>query len=160
MDLVYPFKKCNRTTSECINTVGGFQCKCKKGFLSIKNDCIDVNECKEGKTNCTNNAKCVNYLGSYECECLNGFQISNGECKGIRFLFKTLIKLIELNYKDINECYNGTHECQTFSHCINTIGSYRCMCNTGYFGNGINCEGNFFPFFPFSLDFKTLDVRY
>ena len=44
---------------------------------------------------------------------------------------------------DINECMEGTHNCSSSSNnfCVNTIGSYRCQCNTGYQDiNGV-CTG-------------------
>jgi len=31
---------------------------------------------------------------------------------------------------DINECSTGSHNCQ--QRCTNTLGSYRCSCNSGY----------------------------
>ena len=44
---------------------------------------------------------------------------------------------------DIDECMEGTHNCSISSNnfCVNTIGSYRCQCNTGYQDiNGV-CTG-------------------
>ena len=42
---------------------------------------------------------------------------------------------------DINECAEGTHNCDVNSDCINTGGSYQCVCRTGYDGNGRVCRG-------------------
>ena len=42
---------------------------------------------------------------------------------------------------DINECTNKTHDCDADARCNNTIGSYTCHCNEGYYGNGTNCNG-------------------
>ncbi|XP_019616130.1 PREDICTED: fibrillin-3-like [Branchiostoma belcheri] len=40
---------------------------------------------------------------------------------------------------DIDECARGTHHCHQHSNCTNTEGSYRCVCNNGYTGNGRTC---------------------
>ena len=42
---------------------------------------------------------------------------------------------------DIDECERGTAVCAMQSSCSNLIGSFDCMCNPGYSGNGmINCS--------------------
>ena len=41
---------------------------------------------------------------------------------------------------DIDECILNISMCQPDSYCDNTIGSYLCICNVGYSGDGfINC---------------------
>ena len=44
---------------------------------------------------------------------------------------------------DINECLNGEQHCHTQATCTNSIGSFECMCNTGFKGNGVDCSGEF-----------------
>ena len=44
-------------------------------------------------------------------------------------------------FSDKNECTLGTHNCHNNATCNNTQGSFTCACNTGYFGNGVNCTG-------------------
>ena len=44
--------------------------------------------------------------------------------------------------QDIDECLNGTHDCDVNAECNNTLGSYKCTCKDGYEGNGTNCTGN------------------
>ncbi|XP_066290685.1 fibropellin-1-like [Branchiostoma lanceolatum] len=39
---------------------------------------------------------------------------------------------------DIDEC-SGSHNCHQHANCTNTVGSYRCECNSGYTGNGRTC---------------------
>ena len=41
---------------------------------------------------------------------------------------------------DIDECVEGTAQCDDNASCNNTIGSYNCSCNSGYEGTGF--EGN------------------
>ena len=44
-------------------------------------------------------------------------------------------------FTDINECTAGTQTCDAMATCMNTMGSYECMCNMGYEGDGFMCTG-------------------
>ncbi|CAH3157521.1 unnamed protein product, partial [Pocillopora meandrina] len=38
---------------------------------------------------------------------------------------------------DVDECQNGIHECiKDVATCVNQLGSYYCICNHGYTGDG------------------------
>ena len=39
---------------------------------------------------------------------------------------------------DVDECVDKTHNCDEHATCSNTIGSFTCMCDTGYDGAGYN----------------------
>ena len=42
----------------------------------------------------------------------------------------------------MNEC--ETNRCHEKANCTDTIGSFQCMCNNGYEGDGINrCTGTY-----------------
>jgi hypothetical protein len=41
---------------------------------------------------------------------------------------------------DIDECKDGSHECQINTKCVNLVGSYNCVCQDGYVGNGLFCD--------------------
>ena len=80
------------------------------------------NICHEATQNCKNT------IGSYECECKTGYEWrdqaagwSGNECI------------------DIDECnpkVDANHNlCDANSLCVNTIGSYKCSCNLGYYWN-------------------------
>ncbi len=43
---------------------------------------------------------------------------------------------------DLDECIYSM-PCHNNGSCTNTEGSYECVCNSGYNGNGFNCSGNF-----------------
>lgn len=41
---------------------------------------------------------------------------------------------------DINECLSGGgNNCSPNAACTNTVGSFTCACNAGYYGNGVTC---------------------
>lgn len=119
---------------------------------------VDVDECNSFP--CENNGTCINSLGSYTCNCSEGWQ--NEDCKeGFQRLITVADQLIR-NIKrmifsftqnssypfflcfnlDIDEC-SAYSPCVNNGTCINTNGSYYCICTVGW--NGNNCEkGNKF----------------
>ena len=58
---------------------------------------------------------------------------------------------------DINECTQSSHNCSHNARCQNTVGSFRCICNNGYTGNGTQCTG---LCFLFSLPFNYIAYFY
>ncbi|XP_070569244.1 uncharacterized protein [Ptychodera flava] len=42
---------------------------------------------------------------------------------------------------DEDECKSGNDKCDEFADCINSEGSYRCICQNGYQGDGFTCNG-------------------
>ena len=57
-----------------------------------------------------------------------------------------VLAIFTCKHTDINECAEGTHECE--HNCHNTIGSYTCSCRTGYSLNadGRACDGKVFAY--------------
>ena len=47
-----------------------------------------------------------------------------------------------VTYTDDDECKNGLHDCNINANCTNTIGSFECTCNDGFFGDGKTCISN------------------
>ena len=43
---------------------------------------------------------------------------------------------------DIDECSNGSHDCDLNANCTNTNGSHSCACKEGFTGKGESCQGN------------------
>jgi hypothetical protein len=67
---------CTNRPNACVNTRGGFMCKCPKGFTGPavgSEGCNDTDECHEHMDNCSSNADCSNTRGSFTCECKDGF---------------------------------------------------------------------------------------
>ncbi|KAI5627097.1 fibulin-7-like [Silurus asotus] len=52
----------------CMNTAGSYYCQCPTGY-SVKDErsCQDINECKRGTHNCTEDQECVNTYGGHKC---------------------------------------------------------------------------------------------
>ena len=102
---------------DCINTLGSFECKCHAGFAKLLENsvvCEDIDECAEQNGGCDH--FCENSVGSHVCTCRPGFEISrNG-----RSCF------------NINECTDGTHECDNNGYCKDIEGDYECACKRGY----------------------------
>lgn len=44
---------------------------------------------------------------------------------------------------DVNEC-NIANNCSKDAACNNLIGSFQCVCKTGYTGNGFTCTGDIY----------------
>ena len=112
----------------CMNTVGSYNCGCRSGytyFTKINWDlfinepyCVDIDECMNEET-CPKMSACKNTDGSYICQCTQGF--GGHLCE------------------DIDEC-NQTSTCDENAVCLNTEGNFICSCNLGFRGNGTTCK--------------------
>ncbi|CAH3023118.1 unnamed protein product, partial [Porites evermanni] len=108
--------------ADCENALGSFRCLCRPGYKgtdSQNSSCVDIDECKISGS-CFR-VGCINFPGSFKCDC------------GITGLF---YDPQDRNCKDIDECSDGSFECNPLASCINTYGSYACICPDGYKGGG------------------------
>ena len=55
-----------------------------------------------------------------------------------RFIIPPAFSFVHsINPSDVNECDDNPNYCQVGGQCVNTPGSYRCLCKQGYeVGNG------------------------
>ncbi|CDR00064.1 unnamed protein product [Oncorhynchus mykiss] len=97
----------------CVNTVGGFTCKCPPGFTQHHTACIDNNECVGEPSLCGTKGICQNSPGSFNCACQRGYELDD----------------TGLHCDDVNEC-DSNDRCQ--HGCQNMLGGYRCNCPQGY----------------------------
>ncbi|XP_035253464.1 adhesion G protein-coupled receptor E1-like [Anguilla anguilla] len=126
--------------TKCKNTVGSYSCSCKQGFVSSNGTeaflatngitCTDINECAETRDYCGPNTTCQNTIGSYSCSCKQGFVSSNGA--------ETFLATDGITCKDVDECSADRLICGEGGDCINTEGSYKCICKRGFINYGID----------------------
>ncbi|XP_070193331.1 cysteine-rich with EGF-like domain protein 2 isoform X2 [Littorina saxatilis] len=117
--------------------------ECKEGWKNDENTgCQDINECSDDP--CKENEYCSNTQGSYSClrcnvacngcagpgadkcaECNDGYLQKDMECL------------------DIDECTSDGHEGRCTlegQKCINTAGSFKCICQAGFVKDGDGCK--------------------
>ncbi|CAH8444493.1 unnamed protein product [Dicrocoelium dendriticum] len=128
------------------------RCICNHGFQGEW--CTeDVNECEQNLHNCEH--ICVNTRGSFECQCYPGYKQSPQN--------ETMCIPVDCDPKcvptqgtcgpdgtcvcfpgfegpdcglDVDECTIGKDQCE--HHCVNTPGSYYCVCEVGYLLDPVN----------------------
>ena len=155
--------------SECMNTLGTYSCVCNQGYVKRKFDCEDIDECQEGAAICHRDAVCKNTPGNYQCTCKRGYHGKNGQdcvlkditscgsspspCRGVGeecidgyFLgeYKCRCQAGFSRSKsglcqDIDECKTKIEPCGSTAECVNTKGSYKCVCSKGLVYHGRTC---------------------
>ncbi|XP_012935927.1 uncharacterized protein LOC101854936, partial [Aplysia californica] len=101
---------------------------CPKGYVASNAVCVDINECSNlTHPVCPEHSTCTNAVGNFSCSCDKGYR------KDIGAVFKC---------NDIDECAEGTHDCQ--QDCDNTDGSFSCSCLNGNIlqDDGRTCKQN------------------
>ncbi|KAK3100523.1 hypothetical protein FSP39_021282 [Pinctada imbricata] len=156
---------CVIANSESCNNTDG-TCTCKTGYEGA--DCgTDIDECTANTYTCPTNSACQNTDGSYVCKCNAGFAYAGGQCVacdsttyGTNCAGQCTCNLQNTQdcddvsgactcktgwdgtncTNDIDECTTNNHTCGSNSHCVNTNGSYRCDCDSGWTGTGGSCN--------------------
>lgn len=145
--------------ANCTNTVGSYICTCQDGYEGDGFTCVDIDECARNTAQCDEHATCINLEGSYDCECEKGYKGDGWHCEAIdsceegthdcdEHAVCTKTNDTPEGYRckckrgfvgdgriceDINECLDpDLYNCPAHSHCVNTVGSYRCECDEGF----------------------------
>lgn len=67
-------------------------------------------------------------------------------------------------FSDIDECYLNNTGCHVNATCINTDGSFKCLCKDGFDGNGTTCHGMYFSLsfsmFTFGLSLHLVPYKF
>ena len=121
----------------CMNTEGSFICSCPKGYVLNPDgvSCRDLDECATGQHNCEH--ECLNTAGSYKCICPKGYSQVNASAlvsysfNYLKIEFQIFICKISC-CPDVNECIEQPGVCISPAQCINTLGSFKCMCPRGF----------------------------
>ncbi|XP_043193529.1 fibrillin-2-like isoform X1 [Amphibalanus amphitrite] len=115
---------------KCINVPGSYRCTCEGGLQYAEDGvgCEDVDECAMDPLLCQN-GKCDNTLGSFACHCDAGY----------REQVQQVGEQSRPSCQDVDECSDGSCDCDINAECTNTPGSYECTCKEGFSGNGITC---------------------
>ena len=50
---------------------------------------------------------------------------------------------VDVVLTDVDECAVGSHTCDDKAECYNTIGSFKCVCTSGFSGTGHRCLGTY-----------------
>jgi len=100
----------------CTNTDGGYECRCNLGWTGDGFTCIDADDCEYSP--CNHGGTCVD-CGTlcFVCDCVAGWRGTT--CA-----------------TDWNECVMGIHQCNDEATCLNNPGSYDCLCDPGWTGDG------------------------
>ena len=132
-----------------------FACQCRAGFRGDgQRECADVDECSDGRLNdCdARTTRCTNTPGSYKCKCRPGYRPLDGppgaSSRQAAALLSAGTPVVSAGEsralqkcQDVNECADARlNRCHPAARCINTPGSYKCVCRSGHLGNGLVCH--------------------
>ena len=98
----------------------------------MKADCLDIDECATSTHDC--NQACANTPGSFECVCRVGFrQYMRNSCEDIDECHDHC-DVLDWKSPDHKDCTHFIHKCHATGICVNTIGTYDCICDDAFEG--------------------------
>ena len=124
----------------CINTEGSYVCTCHAGYTGNGLSCAGTWCFPLVPLN-------VNETVVFPWHVLYRQQTITLNMIAIMTIFFFLTFQIITSLLDIDECSEAhavkLNKCHPNASCINTKGSYNCLCNPTYTGNGFKCTGTF-----------------
>ncbi|KAM9846031.1 cysteine-rich with EGF-like domain protein 2 isoform 2-T2 [Aulostomus maculatus] len=127
--------ECHTSCKTCSGATNQDCDECKDGWEEDDQEaCVDVNECSNDPSPCTEDQYCLNTDGSFSCKacdkvcsgcsgagadkchtCAGGYQLTEGSCT------------------DVDECSQPASACtKEHQECVNVDGSYQCVCSIGF----------------------------
>ncbi|XP_065178731.1 uncharacterized protein LOC135809326 [Sycon ciliatum] len=124
--------------------MGTFNCHCKTGYTGNTTHC-EIITCTVPQPP-TNGLISPISQGSFmfnislSISCLTGYQLNGGHSVACQANGKPSATS-GITCDDIDECASSAHNCDSSATCTNTVGSFTCTCNAGFYGNGTSCQG-------------------
>ncbi|XP_037910379.1 cartilage oligomeric matrix protein isoform X2 [Hermetia illucens] len=120
---------------ECVQTTSPpfYRChSCPPGFSGNGTNCRDIDECDLYEP-CDPRTRCLNMMPGFKCEpCPPGFHGTHAEGFQATHIASDYVRQ---TCRDIDECASGLSVCGINSDCVNTEGSYHCVCHRGFVAN-------------------------
>uniref|UniRef100_A0A665TTP7 Nidogen 2a (osteonidogen) n=1 Tax=Echeneis naucrates TaxID=173247 RepID=A0A665TTP7_ECHNA len=149
MELVNPCFSGNHdcdTTAQCLPLEGqSFQCQCATGYRGDGRNCYDIDECADGLSSCGAHTVCVNLPGSHRCQCQGGYEFGyDGRTCLCSIIWSFLSAFVPVDVflscfsSDVDEC--SSSPCHVSAQCTNSLGSFQCQCQPGFYGDGFSCS--------------------
>ncbi|XP_042638733.1 protein disulfide isomerase CRELD2 [Orycteropus afer afer] len=126
---------CNEACKTCTGPSSGDCAECEVGWARKQDTCVDINECEEEASPCSESQYCKNVPGSYTCEecdstCVGCTGEGPGRCVAC---VPGYTKDETGQCSDIDECSQTEKPCaRENENCYNTPGSFVCVCPDGY----------------------------
>ena len=114
----------------CRNTVGSFECDCKRGFALDESGfrCADIDECLITRGVC-GPGTCRNTHGGFECDCEEGYEVAPRMQVMMMMMMMMVMYMVMMMFQvcmDTDECALDPGLCRG-GLCVNTPGSWRCQ---------------------------------
>lgn len=138
--------------TQCVpNEDDTFECHCLDGYTyspyseSGVTNCVDIDECSTDYNTCSRYAQCINEPGRFRCVCNQGYDGNGYQCDPLRPARPERPRpppppqYPTEEPQEVEERAEQTCQyCSPHASCVQG----RCICGSGYNGDGRNCQYN------------------